>query len=215
MQSEVVVDPVGGRERRRLLRRWGSALGLWLVAATVLSASGVLAAMVEVAPTMVIPAFVTVGMLAPLLAVARSTQLQALFLSAPLPYLTVFNVWRVPAALVFFAYGAAGLLPASFAMIAGIGDLIAGVLAVGVVLLAPRLSARAGRRAYLAFHVFSFSDFVTAVGTGITLTLLGDPLMASLADFPLALIPLFGVPVTGVLSLIALWRLAPTGFRGR
>lgn len=200
-------QPGDGLRNRRLLNRWLLGLTLWLFGAAALSASGALAALVQSAPMIVIPACVATGMLIPLLVLARSPQTQAALLGAPLSYLTSFNVWRIAAALVFFGYAAAGLLPVSFALIAGIGDLLAGLLAVAVVRLAPWLSARGGARAYLAFHILSFSDFLTAVGTGITLTLLGDPLMASLADFPLALIPLFGVPVTGVLSLVALWRL--------
>lgn len=43
--------------------------------------------------------------------------------------LTLFNVWRVPAALAFFYYGSQGDLPTAFVRNAGWGDLIAGLLA--------------------------------------------------------------------------------------
>jgi hypothetical protein len=58
-----------------------------------------------------------------------------------------------------------------------------------------------------AFHLFSFGDFLVAVGTGLTFTVLGDPLMRTLLDTPMALIPLWGVPITGAISLLALHRL--------
>lgn len=64
------------------------------------------------------------------------------------------------------------------------------------------------RPSLLAFHLFSFADFAVAVGTGFSFSLLDDPLMGTLKTFPLALIPLFGVPLTGALSIIALHRLA-------
>ena len=42
---------------------------------------------------------------------------------------------------------------------------------------------------------------------GLTFSLLGNPRMSTLLTFPLALIPLWGVPITGLISLIALHRL--------
>ena len=57
---------------------------------------------------------------------------------------------------------------------------------------------------YIVFHVFSLLDFVGAVGTGLTFTLLQVPLMENIATFPLVLIPLYGVCVTGALSWMAL-----------
>jgi hypothetical protein len=60
---------------------------------------------------------------------------------------------------------------------------------------------------YVGFHLFGFADFVVAVGTGVTFSLLGDPLMETLQVLPMVLIPLFGVPVTGALHLMTLHRL--------
>lgn len=60
---------------------------------------------------------------------------------------------------------------------------------------------------YVAFHIFGLLDFIVAVGTGLTLTLLETPLIENVAGFPIVLIPLFGVPVTGALHIILLHRL--------
>lgn len=120
--------------------------------------------------------------------------------------LTILHVWRVPAALVFFAYGLAGQLPPLFWILAGVGDLIAG-------LYAARLLFRPGDpRFYRRFHLFGFADFVVAVGTGLTFTLLQDPRMATIAVLPMALIPLFGVGISGASHLLAfkLLRKAPS-----
>ena len=65
----------------------------------------------------------------------------------------------------------------------------------------------ARRRSYLGFHLFSFGDFIVAVGTGLAFTLLGDPRMHAVLDTPLALIVLWGVPITGAVTLLALHRL--------
>jgi len=53
-------------------------------------------------------------------------------------------------------------------------------------------------------HVFGFADFICAVGTGLTFTLIGDPLMATLTTLPMALIPLFGVGISGASHIVAL-----------
>jgi len=144
----------------------------------------------------------------PLVVVARSPRTRRLVGEIDLAHLTWFNAWRIPAALVFFAVGARGLLPDRFVANAAWGDLVAGILALVVVAAGTRLRARRRWAAYLGFHVFSFGDFVVAVGTGLTFTLLGDELMRTLLDTPVALIPLWGVPITGAISLLALHRLA-------
>jgi hypothetical protein len=52
-------------------------------------------------------------------------------------------------------------------------------------------------------HRFGFADFVVAVGTGLAFTLLLDPRMAPITALPLALIPLFGVGISGATHIIA------------
>jgi len=89
-----------------------------------------------------------------------SPALKAYFRTVGLYPLTVFHVWRIPAALVFFLYGAHGALPPVFWILAGSGDFLSGVLAL------PLLRGPVARRTYLSKHLFDFSDFVVAVGTG-------------------------------------------------
>lgn len=187
----------------RVLRRWGAVVAIWGVLVAVLSLTGGLSEL----PLLVLPAMIVAGIVVPLLVVARSPQMRRIVRDIDLAHLTWFNVWRVPAAIAFFAVGAQGLLPERFVLNAAWGDLVAGLLAPVVIVVAARLAARARVRAYLAFHIFSFGDFVVAVGTGLTFTLLGDPLMRTLVDTPMALIPLWGVPITGAVSLLALHRL--------
>ncbi len=188
---------------RTVVTRWLSALAVWGAAVGALSAAGAL----SVVPLFALPAFIAAGTAIPLLVLSRSPVMRRLVYEVDLSYLTLFNAWRVPAAIAFFLVGAAGLLPAQFVTNAAWGDLIAGLLAPIVVVVAARLAARNRVRAYLAFHVFSFGDFVVAVGTGLTFTLLADPLMRTLLETPMALIPLWGVPITGAISLLALHRL--------
>lgn len=61
-----------------------------------------------------------------------------------------------------------------------------------------------GRARFLAFHLFGLADFVLAVGTGLAFSLADDRQMATIATFPLVMIPLFGVGVSGASHIIAL-----------
>lgn len=141
--------------------------------------------------------FVAAGIVVPTLIYAFVAPVRLFLRHAGLFPLTILHVWRVPAALAFFAYGLAGALPPVFWILAGVGDLIAG-------LYAARLFFSAGdARFYRGFHLFGFADFVVAVGTGLMFTLLEDPRMAAIAVLPMALIPLFGVGVSGASHLIA------------
>lgn len=113
-------------------------------------------------------------------------------------HLTLFHVWRILAGFTFLYYGSQNLLPEQFVINAGYGDLIVGFL-VPIVLMWNN-----SRTKYILFHIFSLMDFVVAVGTGLTFTLLQVPLMENIATFPLVLIPLYGVCVTGALSWMSL-----------
>ena len=55
--------------------------------------------------------------------------------------------------------------------------------------------------------MIGFADFILAVGTGLTLNAINAPAMSNIADLPLCVIPLFGVPITGAIHLIMLDRL--------
>jgi len=115
--------------------------------------------------------------------------------------LTLMHIWRIPAALMFFWYGLRGELPPLFWIVAGVGDFMAGAFAATV------LWREATPSLYRRIHVFGFVDFVTAVGLGLTFTLLDDPRMTLLTTLPMALIPLFGVGLSGASHIIALTRL--------
>jgi hypothetical protein len=181
-------DP-SGRTGRTII----AALAVWALAVAASAQSGVFASLfppliaVMVAATIVLPALVYFA----------SPSLKAFADGVGHRPILAFHTWRIPAALLFFWYGANGALPPAFWVLAGLGDLIAGGWAAWL-LFRPESEAR-----YRAFHVFGSADFVLAVGTGLTFTLLQDPRMASVAVLPLALIPLFGVGISGVTHLVA------------
>jgi hypothetical protein len=59
------------------------------------------------------------------------------------------------------------------------------------------------RSRYFIFHIVGFADFVVAVGTGLTLFLLNDSRMAAIQTLPMALIPLYGVGISGASHIMA------------
>ncbi len=126
----------------------------------------------------------------------RSRELREVAGRVGLRWLTGFHAWRIAAALLFFWYGAHGLLPGEFVGRAAWGDLIAGVLG-GVVYFWPT------RPGYWLTHLFGLGDLVLAVTTGMALRLAGPASMENIASFPVALIPLFGVGFTAAVHLVA------------
>lgn len=140
---------------------------------------------------------------------ARYPRLQMLVEAEDLRWLTLFHIWRLPAGLAFLWHGAQGDIPSLFAALAGWGDVAAGVLAAGAVAILPQCSGDTAQWGYVAFHSFGMLDFAVAVGTGLTFSLLGNPLMEAVRGLPLALIVFFGVPVTASLSIATLHRLFP------
>jgi hypothetical protein len=174
--------------------RWlALTVTLWLAAVCWAALSGALARL----HLPWIAALVAAGIVLPTVAYFCSPVLQALAQRAGLRGLTLLHLWRVPAALAFYAYGLAGELPPLFWLLAGTGDLIAGLYAAGA------LRERPSRAYYQRFHAFGFADFVVAVGTGLAYTLMLDPRMAPVAQWPMALIPLFGVGLSGAAHLVA------------
>jgi hypothetical protein len=179
---------------RAVTRGLGLVALLWGAAVLAGAGSGLLAQLWMPA----IAALVALGILLPTLWYLTAPQGRAWADRVGLRAITAFHIWRIPAALVFFWYGAQGLLPPLFWILAGVGDLIAGIWAWTVV---RRPDATAA--AYRAMHRFGFADFCVAVGTGLVHTLLLDPRMAPVAALPLALIPLFGVGISGASHIVA------------
>lgn len=152
--------------------------------------------------TIWVPPLVMAGIIIPVLVYFVNENFRSYIWSIDLKHLTIFHVWRIVAALVFFHYGSENLLPKQFVIDAGYGDLTVGLLVPIILML------KGSDRKYLLFHIFGLLDFVVAVGTGFTFNLiLHDPLMSNITTFPIVLIPLYGVCVTGALSVMTLDRL--------
>ncbi|GGI93550.1 hypothetical protein GCM10007973_32270 [Polymorphobacter multimanifer] len=169
-------------------------LALWLFAVIIAAASGWLAAL----HPPLIAAMVAATIMLPMLAYAALPGFRRTIAAIGHRRIIIFHIWRIPAALLFFWFGMAGELPPLFWVLAGSGDLVAGAYALRLA-RQPTLSAAEIH----GFHRFGLADFVVAVGTGLSFTLLGDLRMAPVASLPLALVVLYGVGISGASHLMA------------
>ncbi len=152
----------------------------------------------QLIPRQSIPLLVVIGIVVPVITYYANNNFRQLVRLIGYRRLTVLNAWRIPAGLAFLYYGSRGWLPEQFVINAGYGDIAVGILAL-IVLLLPEVRSK-----YIAVQIVGLFDFVIAVGTGLTFTILQVPLMENIATNPIVLIPLFGVPITGALHLMTL-----------
>ena len=170
-----------------------TSLGTWGAVVAAASASGVLAKL----PARLIAPLILGGIALPTIAYGRSPELKALGRDVGIYRLSLLHTWRVMGTAAFLYYGSKDKLPPAFVRNAAWGDLATSIFA-GALIVLPRR-----RSTYVAFHLFGLSDFIAALVTGLSLTLKGDARMRTIATFPLALIPLFGVGLSGAAHLIA------------
>lgn len=182
-------------------KRWTvAALSGWAVIVSVAGYYGLFTKF----PLPSIALLVVIGIVVPLVIYYRNRSFRDYVSSIHPDSLVVLHLWRILAGFVFLHYGSQHLLPSQFVVNAGYGDLAVG-FTVPIVLL---LKDSVGK--YVGFHIFGLLDFILAVGTGLTFTLLRIPLMETITTFPIVLIPLYGVPISGASSVMAidalLWR---------
>ena len=179
-------------------RRFVAVLTFWFLAVFAAAWFG----LYELLPPrpLVIP--IAAGIIVPVAIYFLSQSFRRYIRAIPLKHLTLFHIWRIPAGAAFLYYGAQGWLPQTFAHNAGWGDLAVGILTPFVLMLP------GGRGKFAAFHIFGILDFIVALGTGILFALTQVPTMDNIAHFPIVLIPMYGVAVTGSLSIMTLHRIA-------
>jgi phosphatidylglycerophosphate synthase len=123
--------------------------------------------------------------------------------------LILLNLWRL-VGVVFLVLMANGQMPALWALPAGIGDVIVGATAPWI---ARHLETPEGKRRAIIFTLFGMADLIVAVGLGV-MTSPGPahvfrttPTSELATQFPLALVPVFLVPLAFVLHVVSLWQL--------
>ena len=186
-----------------------AALIGWVAVAQYLGAANTYFAAADTAvPT------VLFGLLIPLAVAAiglwQSDSIARLVSAIPLHWLVAAQVYRVMGG-IFLVLWAAGRMPWQFALPAGIGDVVTGVVAVVVAAQLEQNAIGAGR-AY-AWCLFGIADLVVAIAMGamtspgrVHLLALDAPNLLVTA-YPLVMVPTFAVPLALMLHGLVLLRL--------
>jgi hypothetical protein len=129
-------------------------------------------------------------------------------------WLTTLQSWRILGG-VFLVLLSFGLLPAAFALPAGIGDVAIGVTAPFIArALARQGPSRAGRL-FAAWQGLGILDLVVAICVGASVRTFpqltegsaNSELMLVMSQLPLSLVPTFAVPLFVILHLASLVQL--------
>jgi hypothetical protein len=184
----------------------GLVLAVWAIAETVLARRGAFrAAVAQELPPVGINLIVVLLALAFFLSVGRSLR-RLLRNQANLIRL---HVWRLEG-LVFLILMVQGRVPALWAVPAGVGDVLVGATAPWV---ARGLERPGGRRRAIAWTLFGMADLVVAVALGVmtnpgpTQVFHPIPNAEMLTQYPLALVPVFLVPLAFTLHVVSLLQL--------
>ena len=185
---------------------------LWLAAVWGLAVEGAFRPRPGV-PALPIAILVPVLLGLPLL--LRSTRVAAILDATPPSWLIGLQVYRVFGGIFLVAWSR-GNLSGTFALPAGTGDVLVGLLALPVAYLVHR-SAPISRKAAIAWNVLGLVDFAIAIGIGILSApgplqvIVPDRPNAGLGTFPTVMIPAFAVPSSILLHALSLRQLMRLG----
>ena len=147
----------------------------------------------------------------------RSARIGAALDTLPPSWLVGFQVYRVLGS-VFLLRWLEGTLPGVFAIPAGTGDVLVGLLAIPVALYL-HSGARGGRLAAYAWNIFGIVDLLVAISIG-TMTQPGrlnfipvDIVNIVGTTYPLVMIPAFAVPLSLILHGVSLRQLVRSARR--
>jgi hypothetical protein len=183
-------------ELRRAQMRGLLAAVLWFAVALGLATSGVLLRLRGPAPQIICVVAVLLGLWVVWSARESGT---AAGREAWLWRLTLFQCWRAVPAIAFLIMASSGVLPRAFALEAGVGDL-------AIAVTAPYIAAIEDRRPRLfrAWQVAGILDLILVLAGAAVFTIMGDVRMLRLKVFPMAMLPLFLVPLSIMIHVVAL-----------
>jgi hypothetical protein len=186
-----------------------TALIVWLLLVLSLGAAGAF-----VGPPGTPPLPIAIGVAAPLVLFFASLRLSQGFrefvLSLDLRLIAGMQAWRW-AGLGLLSLYAHKVLPAVFALPAGLGDMAIGVTAPWIILALIRQPGFAANGTFIRWNVLGILDLIVAVGIGTVSTFFatgapGEISTAPMATLPLLLIPGFLVPLFLMLHAAALMQ---------
>jgi hypothetical protein len=187
----------------------GTALSVWLLLVLSFGAAGEF-----VNPPGTPPLPIAIGVAAPLLLFFASLRFSHSFrefvLSLDLRFIAGIQAWRW-AGLGFLSLYAYRVLPAVFALPAGLGDMAIGVTAPWIILALVRQPGFAATGTFVRWNVLGILDLIIAISIGTVSTFFttgapGEISTAPMTMLPLLLIPAFLVPLFLMLHTAALMQ---------
>ena len=181
----------------------------WIATVWTLAANGVFRRGIGPVPTL--PIAIVLPVLLGVFALTRSRAVGALLDATPASWLVGLQVYRILGGM-FVVYWIRGAMPAAFALPAGIGDVLTGLLALPAAVWVASGSP-IGRRIGIRWNVLGLTDFAIAITMGM-LTAPGPAHLLALdhpniqiATFPTAMVPGFVVPFSILLHVLSLRQL--------
>jgi hypothetical protein len=202
-------------ERGRTVRATAAVLIGWFVVAVVLALLGIYRGAGDRFPT------IEIGIVIPILfgylIIRRWSAVSRLIDATPWHWVIAVQSFRVEGVIFLILY-ASNSLPGLFALPAGVGDVVTGLLAAAIgarVVAGQQIRLRTA----LLWNVFGIIDLIVALATGFLTS--PSPLQRFAFDqpnelisaFPLVLIPTFLVPLAILLHIISLLQLGRAAAR--
>ncbi len=187
-------------EQRRGSGPFLASMATWLVVATVMGATGRVAALAPPLPQMMILGLTLVLILTG----ALHPGLRAWLAGVNLRGFVAFHLTRF-VGIAFLVMYARGVLTGEFAITAGWGDIIAAVGALAIVLLFKNPLDQRGL--LLAWNLFGLADIVLVVVTATRIALRSPQELLPIVTFPMSLVPTFVVPIIIASHVLIFWRL--------
>lgn len=182
------------------MSRQNTFLVIWATVAVVIALSG----KYDGIPACGIQATIGVQMLVFLLFITGSAVFREHLLSLNLAHLTMFHVWRIlPGATFLYFHYKLGLLPWSFAVPGGYGDIAVGITAV----FASKLVKTGHPQVLLAWQMLALLDLLNVIRAGLVNGINQPASMMPLTHLPLNLLPLMMVPLTLMAHVAAIYIL--------
>jgi hypothetical protein len=191
---------------------------VWLAAVWWLAVDGTFRARPG-SPAPALPIAIFLPLLIGLPFLLRSRRVGELLYATPAAWLIGLQAYRVFGGIFLVAWSRGGM-PGTFALPAGAGDVLVGLLALPAAYLLS-VDAPGARRLGIAWNVLGVVDLAIAVGIGIVSApgplqlIVPDRPNAQLGTYPMVMIPAFAVPSSILLHALSLRQLLrrkePTG----
>ncbi len=184
-------------------------LTVWLLLVVAFGAAGAFVGPPGAPPLAIaIGASVPLGLFFALLQLSKS--FRGFVLSLDLRLIAGMQAWRWAGMGFLFLYSYK-VLPAVFALAAGLGDMAIGVTAPWIILALVRQPGFAASNRFIGWNVLGIADLLTAVGIAAVSTVFetgapGEISVAPMSTLPLVLIPEVVVPFFLILHTVALMQ---------